>query len=283
MKNILVEKTFEFLPGEMAQYAALDVESFMSDTQLTNAEIVIYGYLLVSYYNPEEGRIKFTDSVRVLAALVNISRKTTAEALDGLVDKKMLKKVKAGYLDANPGKKKYIAVPKEFLLTTKLTTSQKAFLLRLAALKKAGVVKETKITQKELAENMKVSTSHISHTLVKLLDDIPTWINVYEGMIVINYHKITRMAVNEFIEYYEQSIKDVVRLPTRLQLEFKVNTSVTKKPSEAKMELINQYDLLRHEADPVQLMKAKRYIMQSRLTLARKILNKETQRLNNEE
>ena len=283
---LIVKGNFGYKKDKQEQFAAIEVAEIVNrgDTDvLTNEEIVIYGYLLSSYYDAVEKRVIFRDSMRVLAGLVNIDRGVVTAAMKSLVAKGMLEKLDGGYVDNKPKKKGYIPVPKSFLLTTRITTAQKAFLLRLAALKKAGIIHETKVSNRTVASQLDISRDKVDYALAQLTATEPVWLTIEDSVVTIDYYALEQLAYAEFVTFYEDAKRQEMRLPTRLQLEFKLNTKSTRPASPAKTRLINRLEGLRQfgQSDEIELMRAAKYIKQSRLQNAEKIISAEELKLKN--
>lgn len=283
---LIVKGNFGYKKDKQEQFAAIEVAEIVNrgDTDvLTNEEIVIYGYLLSSYYDAVEKRVIFRDSMRVLAGLVNIDRGVVTAAMKSLVAKGMLEKLDGGYVDNKPKKKGYIPVPKSFLLTTRITTAQKAFLLRLAALKKAGIIHETKVSNRAVASQLDISRDKVDYALAQLTATEPVWLTIEDSVVTIDYYALEQLAYAEFVTFYEDAKRQEMRLPTRLQLEFKLNTKSTRPASPAKTRLINRLEGLRQfgQSDEIELMRAAKYIKQSRLQNAEKIISAEELKLKN--
>lgn len=277
----------EFKPfGRKQQFAAMEVSELVNTKKglnkdyqvLSNVEIVVYGYLLISYYDTKEKRVIFRDSISQLAALVNIDRHTTASALTSLLDMGLIQRLPGGITTKKAVKKNYIPVPKGFLLSPLVTTSQKAFLLRLAALKKAGILSELDSTESSVARDMSISRLTVVSTVKSLLHiEEASWIYIKDDVIIIDYSELHAIVQDGFEEFYANEIKAEQRLPSKLQLEFNLNNKVKRKPSKLKTELIMRLHLLRAlpATDKIELLKAKKYLQQSRLTLAANIIKKQ--------
>ncbi|MCK5787504.1 MAG: hypothetical protein KAH32_00690, partial [Chlamydiia bacterium] len=165
----------------------------LGDDILTNTEIVVYGYMLFGSYQHGSKRNIFKKSPGYIATSVVVDPRSVEKALGGLVEKKMLKKIKAGYeIIGERLRGDYVMVTKEFLISTQLTTAQKAFLLRVDALRREGLIKDNTISYSGLATLLTVSQPLISKTVKKLLgkDYQVKWIYTKDTTVVIDYDKL---------------------------------------------------------------------------------------------
>lgn len=272
--------------GKKVQFAALEIERLIgasgvvTESSLNDAEVVIYAYILMAGYRKSEKRVIFDESIRYLASVLTISKQRVQNTLKSLAAKGLLKKIKAGYAGITSKKKqRYLVVMKPFLLSTVLSTSQKAFLLRLAALQEGGYITGEEVTTNtELSDRLNITTKTIATTLKKLHATDVSWMKIVDDKLIIDYYMLKVEVADNLADRVEGYERDI---DTRLQLEFRVNTTATRKPSKKKSGLILQLDELRKNpaADMFAIGVAVKYLNQSRLTLAINILDKEEERL----
>jgi len=274
------------------QFAALEVTDLIQVQKkvhegyrvLTNVEIVVYGYIVTDYYNRKSRRVLFNDTPETLADYINIDYRSVKSALDSLTALGMLKKLVGGYTTRTTIKKDYIAVPLAFLISPIVTTAQKAFLLRLAALEKAGALSELEVSGAQIARSTNVPVSSVRKSIQSLVgvEDAP-WMTYKDNVLTIDYDHLREMVVKDFIEYYKRNkFKSTARkraeerLSTQLQVKYKLNNKSKRKGSTKKQGLILRLEELQmnHLADQLELLRAEKYIKQSRLTNAENILDR---------
>ncbi|MCK5788333.1 MAG: hypothetical protein KAH32_05015 [Chlamydiia bacterium] len=271
--------------GKKVQFAALEVMNLINDkgvvteSSLTDAEIVIYAYILIVGFRGNERRVVFDESVRFLSGVLNIDRGTTKKALLTLEEKKMLTKMEAGYTTP-PGKKnkKYLIVMRPFLLSTDLTTGQKAFLLRIAALQEGGHLTSQVVTNKEISDRLDITTRTVSSTLKKLVDTNVSWMSVENGQVTIDYTTLKLEVAENLATRVEEHERN---LSSGLQIEYNVNNHAKRKPRKKKAALILRIEALRANkyADTLIIGVIVKYINQSRLSRAEAKLAAEEKRV----
>jgi len=246
-----------------------------SDNILTDAEIVVYGYITLSHYNFKEKRTIYKGSIHRLALAVSIKDANVKTALDGLVAKKMLKKLKAGYeVLGSKLKGNYVMMIKEFLLSTQLTTTQKAFLLRVDALRREGLITENKISNGNLGVLLSMNKTTVRNTLARLTgaDYLVDWVSKEGTDIVLDYDLLKKSVRKELSEEVVDSREKVERLQTNHQLIRYGRIDITKR----RRDLLDRIDTL-YAREVITLSKGKllyKYVKQGRLKLVEENLNK---------
>jgi ABC-type sugar transport system ATPase subunit len=114
------------------------------------------------------------------------------------------------------------------------------------------------------------------------VEDAP-WMTYKDNVLTIDYDHLREMVVKDFIDYYKRNKfkssarkRAEERLSTQLQVKYKLNNKATRKGSPKKKTLILRLEKLQmnHLADQLELLRAEKYIKQSRLTNAESILDK---------
>jgi len=295
MRKYILKGTLPF-EGKGKRFAAVHVENAVKvndDSEILNdTEIVVYAYLLVAYYDVKQRRVIFTDTTQRLALLINIRRESVTKALGSLIAKGFLKETESGaLLVPKPVKRNYIIISEAFLLAPVLTTKQKAFLLRIAALQRAGILKrednaspeddEQSIDSTTLRKKLDMSRQTLNNTIVALSQSVDAeWLTVTNDTIYIDYTHLTNIVNKFFEDYYKESIQPGSTM-TKDQLEEYGLTSL-RGVSKRKLDIISRIEHIRNsnvgEYLP-ELLKAAKYAKESRLKLAQKWLERAEQLL----
>jgi len=303
MTKIRAKGSFDYKPeGKIHRFAAMEVSELIHKPDkmptnyraLTNVEIVVYGYIITTYYDKRSRRVLFNDTINLLADYINIDEHSVSKAINSLLDLGMLIQLKGGITAKKTSKKNYIAVPQAFLVSPIVTTAQKAFILRIAALKKEGAITEVEVTGTSIAKEINSAESTVRKSIKSLIgvEDAP-WLTLSDNILTVDYDYLKEMVINDFVDYYlhdkkhTRSKKHVAkgeRLKTQLQVKYGINNKAKRKGSERKRKLILKLEELKkhHLADKVELLRAEKYIKQSRLTNAEKILINVEKDINNE-
>jgi len=172
---------------------------------LTDQEIVIYAFIGMTSYNFRTKRTIYKGPLNRLAVALSISKAKVKESIEGLIKKGMLKKVYTGYeIIGTRLKGDYIMVKKTFLITKILTTSQKAFLLRVDALRREGIIKEDRISNNQLGPLLNVSKEAVRKTLNTILlkqkEDTLKWIMLEDGEVLVDYSLLDFAVASDLSE-----------------------------------------------------------------------------------
>ena len=258
------------------QFVKLQNNKLIGSTKnvLTDAEIVVYGYIALSSYNFKEKRTLYKGSVHRLALAVSIKDVAVKESLAGLVKKKMLKKLKAGYEIAGARLKgNYVMMIREFLLSTQLTTTQKAFLLRVDALRREGLIQENSISNGNLGVLLNMNKTAVRNALTRLdgKDYLVEWIRKDGKDVVLDYDLLKESVRKELTEEVVESREKLERIQVSSQLLRYGRIDITKR----RKELLDRVDALYSDGE-ITLTKAKviySYVKQGRLKLVEDTLN----------
>jgi ElaB/YqjD/DUF883 family membrane-anchored ribosome-binding protein len=216
------------------------------DLMLTNEEIVVYGYMLFDGYSPRTKKTISKRSAWEISVSVGIHIDTVKECFKSLESKKMIKNVpKRGRGSKNDGaiwfeiigeafKGNYVMVTKSFLISQQLTTAQKAFLLRLDALRREQLITGNHVTQGRLAALLFISRQSVSSMIKKMLGSSYNvkWIYIEEDTsdVIIDYEILKRSVSEELANEAEKLRKEEkIRLHNIKQNVRYGKTKVTKK------------------------------------------------------
>lgn len=285
---------------KMAFYAMGEELLIGGGKKLNDAEIIVYAMMLIKGYRPGKNTSKYTGGLSKLAAITSISSKTIKKAVDGLIEKGMLKKILNGVYVAtqNPVKKNYLMVSTSLLMSKVLTVRQKAFILRLAVIK-SGIPEDISINNSEIAKVLQISRSSVINTFNVMINTEWTgvwrerfkdltdseeikWIFSIGEEVVINFDMIHSLVTRELNEELENFRSIEAKSISNKKFEDIVNNEpdnlwlkVHGKTSDKKRKLINALEDLR-SSNIISNKKAEvllKYIHQSRLSYVREFIN----------
>jgi len=214
---------------------------------LTNEEIVLYGYMALDSYVKEDSRKLCKKTDWELSVNLTIDIRTVKDKVKSLETKGMVKKLGNGTYEILGERLKgdYVMVTRSFLISRLLTTAQKAFLLRLDALRREGFMIGDKISQSKVAALLFMGTPAISKLLSKMVsknkDFEIQWAYKEDKDIVVDYDALRAIVENELIEeVVEYRNKEYIRLHNTTQ---NVRYGIIKTTKKRK-ELLDRLDIL---------------------------------------
>ncbi|MCK5788248.1 MAG: hypothetical protein KAH32_04590 [Chlamydiia bacterium] len=201
-KFINIQGVHRFNPmqeGINLQYGAPQTKLLLiGEDQLTDAELVIYTYMMISGY--QKNRIKYRGTITDISSDTFISERSTQRAVKALQEKNLItrKKKEKGetwfIVKINTGGKS-IMVLKMFLMSREIPLNLKAFVLRLAALREEDGTIDT-ITKADTSTYIGVSRRGID-SIQKVIPDLSLdWINIIDGMIYINFTEMNQYLID---------------------------------------------------------------------------------------
>jgi len=214
---------------------------------LTNEEIVIYGYMALDSYVKEDSRKLCKKTDWELSVNLTIDVRTIKDKIQSLEIKGMVKKLKSGVYEILGERLKgdYVMVTRSFLISRLLTTAQKAFLLRLDALRREGLMTGDKISQSKVAALLFMGTPAISKLLSKMVSKNEgleiAWAYREDNDIVVDYEALRAIVENELVEeIVEYRNKEYIRLHNTSQ---NIRYGIIKTTKKTK-ELLDRLDVL---------------------------------------
>jgi Mn-dependent DtxR family transcriptional regulator len=286
--------------AKMAFYAMNEDHLLDTDERLDDGEIIIYALIFIKGYSNRKRQSRYTGGITKLAAMSAMRWHAVKEALDALEAKGLIKKTKDAFVSIKPRpKKNYLMVSSAILMSKVLSVQQKAFILRLAAIK-ASSQEDVIVNNTEIASILQVHRNTVSNTFNQMISvkwnkvwndkfsDLAStretaWITIQSSEVVINFdilHMLVTRELNEELIDYRQ--KEMRSISNKKIHEVTANDpdniwlKVHGKTTEKKRKIINDIEELR--ADGVisteKAITLLNYVLQSRLSYVKDYIEK---------
>ncbi|MCK5788522.1 MAG: hypothetical protein KAH32_05965 [Chlamydiia bacterium] len=253
-----------------------------SEDRLGDSEIVIYALILIKGYLHDKTYSKYTEGITSLAAMSTMSWHSVDRALGGLITKGMLRKKGKNYISTTPKQSsKHLMVSSAMLMSKKLTVPQKAFILRLAAIKES-VPGDVLINNSEIAVILDVHRSTVVNTLSTMEKSgiwHKQWITTENEQLVVDFDILQELVSDELndelLHYREEEVKNISFKDIISDDPDNLWLKVHGKTSNKKRRLINDLETLRVRG-VITISKANKlleYIRQSRLSYVQQFID----------
>ena len=273
-KFINIEGVHRFNPeqdGINLQYGAPQTKLLLiGEDQLTDAELVIYTYMMISGY--QKNRVKYQGTITDISSDTSISERSTQRAVKALQDKKLITRKKDKdetwfIVKINNGGKS-IMVLKMFLMSREIPLNLKAFVLRLAALREEDDTIDA-MTRADTSMSIGISRRGID-SIQKIIPDLSLdWIKSIEGMIYINFTEMNQYLIDTTTAELSELRKSV---SIKVKSKYRNDKLLGKRITNKGLRLIAQTEELRQQGHDV--TKIENNIKNHRLSRAEALIKK---------